>query len=217
MCDPAVYVEEDGFVARSTLGSLPRVELKQHWEAPGQLPKERGCGWLAYGTDGLRMGVEFQETGPFTTATKDQQPLYQLGSVAEFFVQPDVSVKGEYWEVHVAPNNLLTDVFVTDRDAFTSGKETYESALAHASNTVHKAVVDGNKWSAEVIIPWSAFGLTAPPTRGTEWGYSICRYNYPDRRLDDPEYSSTSPHAQLGYHRVEEYRRLRFDGPGPKL
>ena len=204
-----VYKIPTGFVKGEYLTAVQRLELLQHWTAEGQRPAQRGWGWVAYADDGLHMGTDFEEKDPFTSAERDGQRLFELGSVAEFFVHPDQSRCGEYWEIHVTPNNKMTDVKVQDRDEFLSGKESYETARSFSSGVKHMAEARADGWVAQVIIPWEAFGLMEAPKEGAKWGFSICRYNYPGK-LEDPELSSTTAHTKLSYHRIEEFRVLQF-------
>ena len=199
----------DGGVVSAPAEQEATLDFVQWWEGKDARPAEAGKGWIGAGPDGLHLTCSFAEAAPYTTATANKEALYLKGSVAEFFVQPDRAVAGQYWEIHVSPNGKMTDIKIGDRDAFLAGAETYEDALKHCSNAQYAAAATDAAWSAEVVVPWATFGLEGPPAAGATWGFSLCRYNYPGK-LEDPELSATSRYTKLSYHRVEEFGVMAF-------
>ena len=90
-----------------------------------------------------------------------------------------------------------------------SGEHTWEEIITPESGTVYQIHVADGSWSAELTIPWSAFGLTGIPVSGTTWQFAVCRYNY-NGGLESPELSSTAPLAQRSFHLYEDYTDLAF-------
>ena len=71
----------------------------------------------------------------------------------------------------------------------------------------------GQGWTIEGRIPWTAFALTgAKPKPGDSWLFAICRYDYGPQGTE-PVQMSSAPLTQLSFHRYEDYGTLRFEGP----
>ena len=58
-------------------------------------------------------------------------------------------------------------------------------------------------------IPADAVRETPRDLAGDRWKFSFSRYDY-TRGHGAPVISSTSPHAQPGFHRLHEFGELRF-------
>jgi hypothetical protein len=141
-------------------------------------------------------------------ATEDNQKLFLMGDVAEFFIMPS-QAKGPYWEIHLSPNNLIMDVYIADQQAFFSNEITWDEAISYNSDSRKQVNVFDNGWSCELKVPWKAFGLNEAPEPDTRWRFAVCRYNY-DEVDGNPELSSTADLTELNFHRVEEYTELIF-------
>ena len=182
--------------------------LRRFWEGSNALPDESGCAYVGAAEEGLSFYVLYKDSDIFSTATGDNQKMWTLGDVAEFFVKPGVE-RSDYWEIHIAPNDYIMDIYIPDREKFMAGDITWDDVIAPASNTArHVEVLDG-KWAVEICVPWQAFGLEAAPAAGTVWQFAVCRYNY-NGGLDDPEHSTTAHLSEPGFHRYEEYTDLVF-------
>jgi hypothetical protein len=180
------------------------LPLRQHW--CDAMPVEQGHAFVAICDEGLRFYTWFEEQPPYTTARAHNQRLFELGSVAEFFIQPAGSAA--YWEIHLSPNSLIMDIHIPNRDDLMAGRLDWDDLIAPGSQARYQVTTTTSAWSTEIILPWPCFERTAIPS-GEDWGVGICRYNYPDR-LVDPELSATAPFDQLSFHRTEEYHRLVF-------
>jgi len=182
------------------------LPLRQHWA--GALPHEAGVARIGATTMGLSIHVRYEDSDIFSTATANQQRMWTLGDVVEVFVKPGRE-RSDYWEVHVTPNGFLMDLLIPSRAGMQSGEHTWEEIIAPESGTVFQTHVADGSWSAELTIPWSAFGLSGSPAPGTTWQFAVCRYNY-NGGLDDPELSSTAPLSRRSFHLYEDYDDLTF-------
>ena len=172
------------------------------------LPQEAGGARIGATATGLSVHVRYEDSDIFSTATADQQRMWTLGDVVEVFVKPGLD-RSDYWEVHVTPNGFFMDLYIPSRAGMQSGEHTWEEIITPESGTVYQIHVADGSWSAELTIPWSAFGLTGIPVSGTTWQFAVCRYNY-NGGLESPELSSTAPLAQRSFHRFEDYTDLVF-------
>ena len=183
------------------------LPLRQNWSET--MPEESGVARIGATAAGLSVHVRFEDSDIFSTATANQQRMWTLGDVVEVFVKPGFD-RSDYWEVHVTPNNFLMDLHIPSRAGMQSGEHTWEDIITPESGTTYQTrVVDGS-WSAELTIPWAAFGLTEPPASGTAWQFAVCRYNYNGGVEEDPELSSTAPLTRRSYHYYEDYMDLKF-------
>jgi hypothetical protein len=182
--------------------------LRQFWDGPEALPEEVGTAYVGAAAEGLSFYVLFEDSDIFSTARADNQQMWTLGDVAEFFVKPGVE-RPDYWEIHVTPNSYVMDIYIPDRQRFMGGEIKWEEVLA-ASSGVHKRVqVSEGRWAVEAVIPWQAFKVEGKPAAGTVWQFAVCRYNY-NGGLNNPEHSSTAAFSELGFHRYEEFADLVF-------
>jgi hypothetical protein len=59
------------------------------------------------------------------------------------------------------------------------------------------------------LIPVASVCEHVRPLAGSEWRFSFSRYDY-TRGTDAPVISSTSPHAEPSFHRLQEWGMIRF-------
>eukprot|EP01060_Flectonema_neradi_P027372 TRINITY_DN36981_c0_g1_i1.p1 TRINITY_DN36981_c0_g1~~TRINITY_DN36981_c0_g1_i1.p1 ORF type:complete len:234 (+),score=31.43 TRINITY_DN36981_c0_g1_i1:53-703(+) len=196
------------------------MKLMQRWEGASVGPTEGGHAYVKQTEAGLVFYSYFCESEPFTTATGDQQELYLKGSVAEFFIHHTRGngFGGEYWEIHLSPNGHITDIKIPNRDDFMKGDIKWSDCVKFSSNSTFRVKQGDGFWASEIVVPWSAFGLSEGPVKEQEWGVSVSRYNYPPGDFDNPELSSTAALTKLSYHRIEEFNIVSV-GPisRPKL
>ena len=184
------------------------LPLRRYWEGPDAYPVEKGSALVGASEEGLSFYTCFTDSDIFSTATADNQRMWTLGDVAEFFVKPGAE-RSDYWEIHVTPNGYLMDLHIPDRERFSGGEVSWDEVIAPSSGTVRRVERFEDKWAVEVCVPWKAFGLDSAPAPGTEWSFAVCRYNY-NGGLEDPEHSSSAHLTALGFHRWEDYTRLVF-------
>ena len=184
------------------------LQLRRYWDGPDALPTEAGTAYVGATEEGLSFYVYFQDSDIFSNAKADNEKMWSLGDVAEFFVKPGTD-RSDYWEVHITPNDFIMDIHIPSRTQFQSRTVPWEQVLAPSSHTIKRVKVMEGKWAVEVCIPWAAFRLAGPPPRGMVWQFAVCRYNY-NGGLENPELSATAHFTQLSYHRYEEYTNLIF-------
>lgn len=188
--------------------ACPPQSLRRSWEGPDALPTEPGVARIGASSQGLCVYVEYEDSDIFSEAKADQQKMWTLGDVAEVFVKPGLD-RPDYWEIHVTPNGFMMDIRIPDRGRFQAGEVTWDQVIAADSGVIHQSVVEEGRWSAEFVIPWSAFEVEAAPSPGTIWQVAVCRYNC-NGGLENPELSSTAPLTKPGFHRFEEFSDLVF-------
>ena len=208
---PAVFgqIKDFGVETPTKYQACTGLPLRQFWRGPQTLPAESGHARVGAAPQGLSFYVYLEDSDIFSTATADNQRLWTLGDVAEFFVKPGTQ-RSDYWEIHLTPNNFIMDIHIPDRNRFMDGTVSWDQVIAPQSNAEKQVKVLENKWAVELCIPWSSFGQKAAPAPGTVWQFAVCRYNY-NGDLEQPEHSSTAHFTELGFHRFEEFTDLVFD------
>ncbi len=185
-----------------------QLVLGQFWKGPDSLPSESAHVYIGASDEGLCFYIYMQDGDIFSRATADNQKMWTLGDVAEFFVKPGVE-RSDYWEIHVTPNDFVMDIYIPEREKFMGGEITWEQVIAPDSHTIKRVHVGADHWAVEARVPWRAFGLEGIPTQGTAWQIAVCRYNCTGG-LENRELSSTAAFSQASFHRYEEYTQLVF-------
>ena len=194
--------------ATNGFDSCPELSLRRFWEGPEALPVEAGSTRVGATDEGLAFLVRFEDSDIFSEATADQQKMWTLGDVAEFFVKPGTE-RADYWEIHVTPNDYLMDIYIPDRERFMAGEITWEQVIEPSSGTRRTVTMHEGGWTVEALIPWAAFAVDTVPAAGTVWQFAVCRYNC-NGGLENPEHSSTAHYSTPNYHRYEDYTDLVF-------
>ena len=190
--------------------SCTPLQFRRWWEGPDAMPREGGVAYVGHSSEGLWFYTCLQDSDVFSKATGNDQKMWTLGDVVEFFVKPGRE-RNDYWEIHVTPNGFIMDLYITDREAFLEERIPFEEALSHRSRSTFQVEVFSPqcKWCTEICIPWEAFKVDAPPAPGTEWQFAVCRYNC-NGGLENPELSSVAPYTRASFHRYEEFLDLVF-------
>lgn len=185
-----------------------QLTLGQFWKGADALPAERAHAFVGASAAGLCFYVYLEDSDIGSRATADNQKMWTLGDVAEFFIKPGGD-RTDYWEIHITPNDFLMDIYIPNREVFTGGEIGWEDVVAPESHTRKRVGVGDGYWALEACIPWKAFRLSGIPDDGDIWRIAVCRYNYASG-CDEPELSSTAALTQPGFHRYEEYTELVF-------
>ncbi len=188
--------------------SCAALPLRQHWLGPEGRPCESAVAYVGREASALCFYVSMVDSQIYTEARQDNDRMWALGDTVEFFMKPGTE-RRDYWEVHLAPNDLIMDLHIPDRARFTAGEVTWDEVIAASSESSRRVERTDDGWAVELMVPWTAFGLEAAPAAGAVWQFAVCRYNYPGK-LEDPEHSSTAPLTEPGFHRYEEYADLIF-------
>ena len=190
--------------------SCQPLPFRQWWKGPDQMPLEGAVAYIGVADAGLVFYVCLNDSDVFSQATADNQRLWKLGDVVEFFVKPGTD-RDDYWEIHVAPTDHIMALHIPNRETFGGGSVAVEDVLVDDSGITKRVGVfrEEKKWAVEIVIPWQAFSVPGIPNPGTVWQFAVCRYNY-SGGLDAAEHSSIAPLTALGFHRHEEYCELVF-------
>ena len=182
--------------------------LRQFWQGTECMPVEGGHALVGSAEEGLCFYAYYEDSDIFSTATEDDQKMWTLGDVAEFFVKPGLE-RADYWELHITPNDFVMDIYIADRGKFQAGAITWDEVITHKSGVIKRVEIADRHWSVELCIPWRAFAVDGIPSSGTTWQFAVCRYNY-NNDLEKPELSSTAQLTAPGFHRYEEFAGLVF-------
>lgn len=186
------------------------LQLMQWWEGASHKPDEGGVSYVGYNSEGLCFYVCLEDSNIYTQAQSDNEKLWTLGDVVEFFIKPG-ETRDDYWEIHVAPNDLIMDIHIPSRDEYLSGVISWDDVVTADSGSTKRVhvIAAENKWAVELCVPWGAFGCETVPAPGTIWQFAVCRYNY-SGDLENLELSATAHFMELNFHRYEEYMDLLF-------
>lgn len=178
------------------------LPLLQSWlpaPEPSFLPGMARFSW----SDGvLRLEARFLGPAPKSGATGHSQRLWELGDVAELFVQK----LGEesYREFQVSPNGFTLALHYPDLGgvaAVRSGSKKLEDFLTGEIPSIESSTTPKG-WDASLKIP-------LPASPGERFRVSCCRYHYADRECGGaPVISSTSPHPVRDFHRPGDWREF---------
>ena len=174
------------------------------------MPDESGLSYVGYSSDGLCFYACLEDSNIYTQARNDNEKLWTLGDVVEFFVKPG-ETREDYWEIHISPNDPIMDIHIPLRDKYMNNVISWDKVVAADSGSTKRVQVIAaeNTWAVEVCIPWAAFGYETVPVSGTVWQFAVCRYNY-SGNLENLELSATAHFTELDFHRYEEYTDLIF-------
>jgi hypothetical protein len=187
------------------------LQFRQGWVGPLAAPQEGGVAYVGRALEGLCFYTCLQDSDIFSRATADDQKMWTLGDVVEFFVKPGRE-RSDYWEIHLTPNGHIMDLYIEERGAFLQGgAAAFARALSHRSQSKFEVTTfpDQRKWAAQICIPWKAFGAQGAPPAASTWQFAVCRYNC-SGGLENPELSSVAPFTIKSFHRYEEFLDLVF-------
>ncbi len=180
--------------------------------ANGQRLQEPGTMRLAWDEKALYLGVDFTDSDVVAEGTRDGQPHYTMGDLAEFFIWPEDQTW--YWELYVTPKGHQTTYFFPG-----GGRLGLPSHFQQGFRLKTAAQVDGtlndwtdrdHGWTAEMAVPvkdLTARGETWGP--GSRWRILVSRYNY-SRYLWTKELSMCPALPATNYHLRKHYGRLVF-------
>lgn len=165
--------------------------LAQPWAAEPEARFRPGTVRLAWSGDALLVLADLQDDEVRTSATADNQRLWELGDVFEIFLQVEGSAA--YAELHVAPNGARMHL------RFPENLPVTPVGFPASAN-----LNDGG-WRVEAKVPADVCGL-ARFEAGRKLRVSFCRY---DAGTDAPPVLSTSAaHPAVSFHRPEDWPRV---------
>lgn len=179
--------------------SLPLLQSWLPSPEPGFFPGTARFSW----SDGLlRLEAVFAGGDPASRATGHGQRLWELGDVAELFVQR--AGDHSYREYQFSPNGFTLSLRYPDLTgvaALRSGSRKLEDFLTGEIPSVKSSATPG-EWVLNLEVP-------LPASPGERFRVSCCRYDYPDPSCSGkPVISSTSPHPVRDFHRPQDWREF---------
>lgn len=193
----------DGFFTIADGGSVPaaaRTSVRVLWDEKN-----------------LYVGAEMEDEDIVARHTVKNSKTWE-DDVFEIFIKPFGDRDG-YYEFHVTPRNTTLQLFFPSRSLKGPFQNHVFEGGMQSAVSVRGAINCGESkdegWTAEIAVPFSAFGITAPPPEsGTVWTGAFCRYDYPRFRPGccgrPKELSSSAALSILNFHRYEDYDRLVF-------
>lgn len=200
--------------AMATPTALPPIdpdlswhELGQAWRPAPEPGFNRGWARIRWDLTGLFYEAVFLQRSPANRARGLNERTWELGDIAEFFLQETAT--GRYLELHVTPENQRLQLLwpLGGLDRFRAGSVRLEDFLVADPRWVASdAQICADHWTARAFVPFSCLGLAGieqlPALRT-----AVCRY---DRSLGPELLSSTARLTEPNYHRHQEWAELRL-------
>lgn len=186
----------------------PALTMTQHWQKephPHFLPATVNLGHNGSTLLGL---ARLPDHDIFTRAQADQEMLYLLGDVFEIFLQ-NTRLKS-YTEFHITPNGKRLQLVFPDRARELLKTNPVDAFIVREPLFDFRVTAELGLWKVWFAIPISTLNIAPGELRQQEIRASFSRYDYSSNADQAPILSSTSPHAELDYHRLEEWTPLTF-------
>ena len=183
------------------------VELGQAWRPTPEPGLNRGWARIRWDHSGLFYEAVFLQRSPANRARSLNERTWEMGDIAEFFLQE--SVTGRYLELHVTPENQRLQLVwpLGGLDRFRAGTAQLEDFVVSDPQWVDSGATIGvEHWSACAYVPFARLGLDG--TRGLPGlRTAVCRY---DRSLGPELFSSTARLTAPNFHRYGEWAGLQL-------
>jgi hypothetical protein len=195
-------------VSRAFEGA-PEVQLKQSWLETPQIEFLPTRVRVGQRDDALWIFAVMDDADVHNPLRGHNEEFFLHGDVFEIFLRP--LRQPAYFEFHVTPHNDHFQLRIPSARAFASPKLRGDSKLWKIVEPVIRSwtAVDKkrSRWLVLAAIPFDSVVEARGSRR--EWLFSFSRYDY-TRGTEKPVLSSSSPHKELGFHRQQEWGRLRF-------
>ena len=185
-------------------------ELGQAWRTEPEAGLNPGWARIRWNVAGLLFESMFQQRHPANRARTLNERTWEMGDIAEFFLQETTS--GRYLELHVTPENQRLQLAwpLGGLDRFRAGTAALSEFLVTDPDWVQSAaIIAADHWMASAFVPFTCLGLREGEIP-SGWRTAVCRY---DRSLGPELLSSTARLAQPNYHHHAEWSELRLE-PG---
>ncbi len=176
-----------------------KLPLSQSWLPKHEPAFHPGTAHISWSNGQLHLQATIIDDEVNTTASANQQRLWEHGDVVEFFVQRVGEIG--YHEYQIAPNGFILSLFYPDITCVAEvrrGKRRLEEFLTNEI-PVAEVSINAEGWSVSLSIP-----LASSP--GEKFRVSCCRYDYGTGH--PPIISSTSPHPVRDFHRPQDWREI---------
>ena len=194
--------------ARALATAIP-IPMQQAWRAqpePQFRPATVRTGWR---DETLWVLADLPDADIFNPVREFNAEFFQTGDVFEMFLRP--APQDAYYEFHVGPANQQFQVRIPSAKDFFNpppGPRNWKIAKPVLQSWA-RVDVGRQLWQVMAAIPFTVVCETPAALASREWRFSFSRYDYTTGAAA-PCLSSTSPHAQIGFHRQEEWGTLRF-------
>jgi hypothetical protein len=180
--------------------------LHQPWAKEAQPELRPAVVHLAWTPAKLIVEARLTDDEIFSSATQDNERLWELGDVLEIFAM--VEGRREYVELHVAPNGRrmhLRIPGVGGRATPDAEPTPFEEMFVTPVGFTGEAMQGPRGWRVKAHIPAEVFGL-ATFAEGQRFRVSFCRYDASSQ--GEPVLSTSSPHPVVAFHRPEDWTRI---------
>ena len=210
---PVATVSRPAFAAGAATAREPGWKpLDQFWRPEGREPGfQPGSARVLWNERGLLFDIVFAGRGPRNAARSLNEHTWELGDIAEIFLQREGGE--EYLEIHVTPENQRLQLRWTPA-GFAAFRRDLGLLGRFAVSDPHwiesRSQVRNSDWSVSAFLPASIIdpgaGILGPATR---LRVAVCRYDC----TAGPGFvlSSTARLTQPAYHRREEWDLLVLD------
>jgi hypothetical protein len=154
---------------------------------------------LGFSENELIVRAELTDAHPLQDVFPLNFPAFMECDAFEIFLGP--ADEKAYHELHVTPSNSVLQLYFDGTDT----KKTLEERAVSQALFTSRTELTQEGWSVEARIPLK--GLF--PGDHPEWLLSFGRYDYTPG-TPAPVISTTSPHAVCGFHRKQEWPKVRL-------
>jgi hypothetical protein len=202
LCPRIAVSDLAGWMARPS-ATEPVLTLRQAWNPASSLLG--GTVRFAWNGASLLLHATLPDRDIFNPVTRYNEPAYLAGDVFEIFLRP--YNQPAYYELHISPTNQRYQARFPKNRADARPGETIEPTTVDLLLLSEVYIDHANaRWEVFAEIPLSPLCESAPLSTSSEWLVSFSRYDY--TRTDNgmtAELFSTSPHAELSFHRQHEW------------
>lgn len=189
----------------------PASALRQSWLARPEADFAPAKVWTGRREQALLVFAELNDADIFTSATRPNERLWELGDTFEIFLRP--ANQPAYSELQIAPNNQRLQLRFANTDALEQARRSNSLDTALVHNITFNSWIwvrpEISRWYALAEIPAATICDASSPLRDSVWHFSFCRYDYTHGR-SEPVISSTSTLSRPDFHRLSEWRTMQF-------
>jgi hypothetical protein len=192
------------------------TRFASYWDR-NKTPRPGTRAYLVWDDEALYYGATMADAELRSYGKHRNDTLWD-GDVFEMFFKPSVD-RPAYYEFQANPREFVFEcAFRRSGDFpkdFTQAPILGNKAVVRLDGTLDHPGDRDKSWTVEGRIPWTAFQPTGgKPKPADEWRFAICRYDYGPQGTR-PILMSSAPLTRPSFHRVEDYGKLRFEGPRP--
>lgn len=193
---------EDLASAERLFASTPCLPFRQAWRSENEDRFQAGRVSLAWSENALLVFARMEDLDIFNDAKGLNQRAWLLGDTFEIFLQDEEAV--HYVEFHVTPDNSRVQLRIPG-----SGRAADAVWLDDETLVESQVWISTGCWHVFARIPATSVSDRISALAGRRWHFSLCRYDY-ERGNPHPVLSSTSPITEVNFHRLSEWKTLKF-------